>query len=249
MLTNTTGFCLSRRYFPTGFHAAVLAKVEPGSSVAIFGAGPVGLMATISAFLIGAARVFVVDRVSERLAKAKELGATPIDFTRGGLVEQITQMRGENPGISGAWRPGEEKLAGMMCGIDAVGYQARDREDPSREKPTQVVEDLVQLVNATGTLGLIGVYMPQDPGAANPHAQHGMFEIPFGQVWNKGLMVGRGQAPVKRCEEHLRDLIVAGRCKPSQFVSHREPSSARRSCTTCSTSAGTATPRSSSSRT
>jgi glutathione-independent formaldehyde dehydrogenase len=209
--------------FPTGFHAAVLAQIQPGSSVAIFGAGPVGLMATISAFLMGAAQVFVVDRVPERLAKAKELGATPIDFTGGDPVEQIMQMRRDNPGITGAWRPGEEKLAGVMCGIDAVGYQARDRQDPAREKPTQVVEDLVRLVNATGTLSLIGVYMPQDPGAAEPHAQHGMFEIPFGQIWNKGLMVGRGQAPVKRYQEQLRDLIVAGRCKPSQIVSHREP--------------------------
>src|SRR5579871_1183638 len=121
--------------FPTGFHAAVLAKVEPGSSVAIFGAGPVGLMATISAFLMGAAQVFVVDRVPERLAKARELGATPIDFTRSDPVEQIMQMRRQDPGISGGWRPGEEKLAGVMCGIDAVGYQARDRENPSREKP------------------------------------------------------------------------------------------------------------------
>jgi glutathione-independent formaldehyde dehydrogenase len=216
-------FVLLADIFPTGHHAAVLAQVQPGASVAIFGAGPVGLMATISAFLLGAAQVFVVDRVPERLAKAKELGAEPIDYTGGDPVEQIMDLRRNNPGVSGAWRPGEEKLAGVLCGIDAVGYQARDRQDPSREKPTQVIEDLVRVVNATGTLSLIGVYMPKDPGGVDPHAQQGVLELPWGQIWNKGLTVGQGQAPVKRYQEQLRDLIVAGRAKPSKIVSHREP--------------------------
>jgi glutathione-independent formaldehyde dehydrogenase len=111
----------------------------------------------------------------------------------------------------------------VLCGIDAVGYQARDRQDPSREKPTQVIEDLVRVVNATGTMSLIGVYMPKDPGGVDPHAKQGVLELPWGQIWNKGLTVGQGQAPVKRYQEQLRDLIVAGRAKPSQIVSHREP--------------------------
>ena len=60
----------------------------------IFGAGPVGLMAAYSAVLRGASEVYVVDRVPERLAKAKEIGCTPIDFGKGDPVEQIKKMRG-----------------------------------------------------------------------------------------------------------------------------------------------------------
>src|SRR5207249_2255998 len=65
-----------RTFFPTSYHATELAAVSPGKTVAVFGAGPVGLLAAYSALLKGAAEVYVVDNVAERLEKAKELGAT-----------------------------------------------------------------------------------------------------------------------------------------------------------------------------
>jgi glutathione-independent formaldehyde dehydrogenase len=209
--------------FPTGFHAADLASVGPGDSVAVFGAGPVGLLAAHSAVLRGASQVFVVDFVPGRLKKAEEFGGIPINLRDGDPVEQIMQRRRSDPRLSGAWRPGEEKLAGVMCGLDAVGYQARDRQDLSREKPTQVLEDLIKVTNATGKLGVVGVYLPQDPGATDPHAQQGVFEMPLGQIFNKGLTIGTGQCPVKRYNAYLRDEISAGRAKPSKIVSHHLP--------------------------
>ena len=56
-------------------------------------------------------------------------------------------------------RPGEEKMKGVDCAIDAVGYQARDDGNPKKEKPTQVLENCLKVVNATGGVGIIGVYI------------------------------------------------------------------------------------------
>lgn len=85
---------------------------------------------------------------------------------RGPLWNAGGVMRAGNPAIIGSWLLGEEKMKGVMCGIDAVGYQARDRSDPSKEKPTQVLDDLIKLINPTRHLGVIGVFMANDPGAS-----------------------------------------------------------------------------------
>ena len=91
-----TDFVLLADIFPTGYHGCELARVSPGESVAVYGGGPVGLMAAYSALLRGASKVFVVDRVPERLQKAEEIGAIPINFEDGDPVEQIkAQTDGE----------------------------------------------------------------------------------------------------------------------------------------------------------
>lgn len=87
-------FALLADIFPTGYHGVVISGFKAGESIAVFGAGPVGLMAAYSAKLLGASDVYVVDRVPERLAKAKEIGCTPIDFTKGDAVKQIIDARG-----------------------------------------------------------------------------------------------------------------------------------------------------------
>jgi glutathione-independent formaldehyde dehydrogenase len=207
--------------FPTGYHATELAGVQPGTTVAVFGAGPVGLLAAYSALLRGAAEVYVVDAIPERLDKARQIGAIPIDFRQGNPAEQIKQLRLSNPLIRGAMRQGEEKLAGVMCGIDAVGYQSKDFDDPSRETPTSVIEQLVEVVNPTGALGIIGVFLPEDPGGKDAAAKHGSYTLPLGKLWEKGIRLGTGQTPVKQYNLFLRDLIIAGRAKPSFIVSRR----------------------------
>jgi glutathione-independent formaldehyde dehydrogenase len=213
-------FILLADVFPTGYHATELAAVSPGKTVAIFGAGPVGLLSAYSSILKGASEVYVVDNIPERLKKAKEMGAIPVDFLDGDPVEQIFEMRKRDRGIQESRRPGEEKMKGVDCAIDAVGYQARDDNDPSREKPTQVLENVIRVVNATGNVGIIGVYIAPDPGAKNEAAKNGIYQFPLADFFDKGLTVGSGQAPVKRYNEYLRDLIVTGRAKPSQIVSH-----------------------------
>jgi len=214
-------FLLLADVFPTGYHATELACVSPGKTVAIFGAGPVGLLAAYSSILKGASEVYVVDNVPERLDKAKELGAIPVNFSDGDPVKQIFKLRKKNTGIQESHRPGEEKLEGVDCAIDAVGYQARDDENPNKEKATQVLENVLRVVNPAGAVGLIGVYIAPDPGAKDEKAKKGIYPFPLADFFDKALSLGSGQAPVKRYNEYLRDLIVNGRAKPSKIVSHR----------------------------
>jgi len=147
-------FLLLSDVFPTGYHATELACVGPGKTVAIFGAGPVGLLAAHSAMLKGASEVYVVDCIPERLAKAQEFGAIPIDFSKSDPVDQILAERKNRQEVQQSARPGEEKRKGVDCVIDAVGYQARDDKAPSREKSTQVLENCLRAVNSTGHLAI-----------------------------------------------------------------------------------------------
>jgi threonine dehydrogenase-like Zn-dependent dehydrogenase len=103
----------------------------------VFGAGPVGLLAAYSSMLRGAAEVYVVDGIAERLAKTEEIGAIAIDFTRGEPCKQIAKIRGGNGLVPGSLRPGEEKMSGVMCGIDAV-----------RAKPSFIVSHRLKLDEA-----------------------------------------------------------------------------------------------------
>ncbi len=213
-------FVLLSDVYPTGFYANVLAMVLPGDLVAVFGAGPVGLLSAYSALRTGAGMVFVVDYIPARLQKAQEIGAVPIDFTKGDPVTQIKAMLAKNPDVTGRLLPGEEKMAGVTCGIDAVGYQARFRSNPSKEDPTQVINDLTDLVNPTGHLGIIGVFEKEDPGGATEAAKKGVYMIPWGNMWAKGLSIGTGQTPVKKFALMLRDQIVGKMATPSFIVSH-----------------------------
>jgi glutathione-independent formaldehyde dehydrogenase len=189
--------------FPTGYHGTELAGVGPGDTVAVFGAGPVGLLAAHSAYLRGAARVFVVDLRSDRLDVARRFDATPVNIADGDPAEQILDA---TDGV------------GVDRGIEAVGYQAHDTE--GQEHPEMVLDWLVRSVRAAGGLGIVGVYLPQDPGAATEGAKQGRIGFDFGRLFQKGQHAGTGQCPVKRYNERLRDMIVAGRATPSLLVSH-----------------------------
>lgn len=195
-------FALLADIFPTGYHGTELANVSIGESVVVFGAGPVGAMAAYSALLRGAGDVYVVDRVPERLNKAKDIGAIPIDFSKGDPVQQIRDMRHGD---------------GVDKGIDAVGYQAVAQ---GKEAPSTVLDSLIMLVNPTGQLGIPGLYVPSDPGGVDPHAKEGRLLIPFGKLFEKGLRLGTGQCNVKQYNAYLRDMIIAGRAKPSFIVSN-----------------------------
>jgi glutathione-independent formaldehyde dehydrogenase len=202
-----TDFVMLADIFPTGYHGCELADVSPGETVAVYGAGPVGLMAAYSALIRGASRVFVVDRVPERLAKAREIGAIPINFEEGDPAEQIKhQTDGE----------------GTDKGVDAVGYQAVAHEGEG-EEPAIVLNALIETVRPTGRLGIPGLYVPADPGAPNEQAKQGMLLVAIGKAFEKGLYFATGQCNVKRYNRLLRDLIIAGRAEPSFVVSHELP--------------------------
>ncbi|ASN52618.1 glutathione-independent formaldehyde dehydrogenase [Sinomonas sp. R1AF57] len=192
--------------FPTGYHGAEMAMVAPGKTVAVFGAGPVGLMAAYSSMLKGAARVFVVDKEPDRLKLAETIGATPVNFADADPTEAIMDATGG---------------FGVDCGVEAVGYQAHD--PAGEEHPEMVLDNLVGVVRATGHIGVVGVYVPEDPGAANSLAKEGRIPFEYGQAFTKGISLAGGQCPVKRYNRELRDLITAGRAEPSWIVSHEVP--------------------------
>lgn len=214
-------FLLLSDVFPTAFHATELAQVSPGKTVAVFGAGPVGLLSAYCSLLKGSSTVYVVDSIPERLEKAKELGAKPIDFRKDDPVEQIFALRKVDKATQQSLRPGEEKMNGVDCAIDAVGYQARSDENPKNEHATQVLENCVRVLNPAGSIGMIGVYIAPDPGAKSESAKKGVFPFPLADYFDKGITMGSGQAPIKKYNEYLRDLIITGRAKPSKIVSHR----------------------------
>jgi glutathione-independent formaldehyde dehydrogenase len=197
-IDHESDYALLAELFPAGYHGCELADVSPGETVAVFGAGSVGLMAAYSALLRGASQVFVVDRLPEQLTKAREIGAMAIDFSRVDPVQQIKDLTG-----------GE----GTDKGIDAVGCQVVGRSG-NREEWATVLDQLVQTVRPTGSLSLPGICVPSDPGGP---------PVAIGMLLEKGLHLGTGQANVKRYNRQLRDLITHGRARPSFVVSHELP--------------------------
>lgn len=195
-------FALLADIFPTGWHGITLSGFQPGESVVVFGAGPVGLMAAYSAILRGASEVYSVDRVPERLNKARSIGAIPINFDQGDAVDQILQIR------HGAL---------VDRAVDAVGYQAVDK---GQEVPNTILVSMVRVVRPTGGLGVPGLYVPSDPGGVDPHAKEGYLMFPVGKFFEKGLAMGTGQCNVKHYNRYLRDLIISGKAQPSFVVSH-----------------------------
>jgi len=161
-------------------------------------------MAAYSTILQGASKVYVVDRIPERLSKVKEIGAIPIDFSKSDPVKQILEHNGTE----------------VDRGVDAVGYQASGSKDHSKEEPNAVLTALINVVRPTGGLGIPGLYVPSDPGAADEQSKAGNLVLPFGRFFEKGLSMGTGQCNVKKYNRYLRDLIIAGRAKPGMIVSH-----------------------------
>ncbi|KAK5100849.1 hypothetical protein LTR70_001114 [Exophiala xenobiotica] len=197
-------FILLADIFPTGWHGVSLSGFLPGETIAVFGGGPVGLMAAYSAQLRGASRVFVVDRVPERLKAAEKIDCIAINFEEGDAVEMILKANdGEMVDRS----------------VDAVGYQAVVKGG-QKEEPNIVLENMIKVTRACGGLGIPGLYVPTDPGAPDESAAKGRIALSFGKLFEKGLSLATGQCNVKQYNRYLRDMIIAGKAKPSFVVSH-----------------------------
>ncbi len=108
----------------------------------------------------------------------------------------------------------------MTCGIDAIGFQARDRENPGRDNPHWVIEALAQLVHPGGRLGIIGVFVDQDAGGVDELGKRGALAVPWGSLFKKGVTIGMGRDHDERYNGRLRDMIVTGHARPSTIVSH-----------------------------
>jgi glutathione-independent formaldehyde dehydrogenase len=192
--------------FPTGWHAVEMSGMLPGETIVIYGGGPVGQMAALSAVTKGAAKVMVVDRHPDRLQLAEQIGAMTIDDSQVNPVEAVME---------------ETKGLGADRGCECVGYQAHDPQ--GHENNSLTLNDLVESVRFTGGIGTVGVYVPQDPGAPDDLSRQGKSRFEFGNFWFKGQHMGTGQCPVKRYNRHLRNLIAQEKVKPSWIVSHDLP--------------------------
>ncbi len=192
--------------FPTGYHATEMAGVQPGDTVVIYGAGPVGLMAACSAMLRGASKVMAVDTHVDRLELARKMGAIPVDDTDASGVEQVLEMTHGN----GAGR-----------GCECVGFQCCN--GAGHEVPNLTMNNLVEAVRPTGRIGVVGLFVPDDPKAATRHAKRGEVAFNFGKLWSKGQTIGTGQANVKAYNRGLCNLIATDRVNPSMIVSHELP--------------------------
>lgn len=190
---------------PTGWQAAAQCEIEPTDTVVVWGAGPVGQMAVISALLMGARQVAVIDRVPERLAMAQRNGAIPINFDEEEVLERLGDLtQGKGP----------EKC------IDAVGMEAHvtrsldsvyDRVKQAMMLETDrahVLREMIYVCRPGGILSIPGVY----GGIVD--------KLPIGASMNKGLTWRMGQTHVNRWTDDLVQRIADGQIDPSFVITH-----------------------------
>jgi threonine dehydrogenase-like Zn-dependent dehydrogenase len=179
--------------FPTGYMAAENCNISAGDTVAIWGAGPVSLMAIRSAFLLGAERVIAIDHYESRLKMAEMAGAETINF------EDVDEILDELKFRTGGMGPDS-------C-IDAVGLEAHgttlnasmDRVKAAVGLATDRPDALRQAIMACkkgGTVSVPGVYAGK------------VDEFPFGAAFGKGLTFKMGQTHVQKYMERLLDFII-----------------------------------------
>ncbi|HEX4247907.1 MAG TPA: formaldehyde dehydrogenase, glutathione-independent [Pseudonocardia sp.] len=180
--------------FPTGYHGAFTAGATTGSTVYVAGAGPVGLAAAYSAQLLGAAVVIVGDRNAERLAQARSFGCETVDITEDATLEdQIAEILGTNE---------------VDCAVDAVGFEASGHGRDAGEAPATVLNSVMSVARAGGRLGIPGLYVTGDPGAADDDAKQGTLKVRLGLGWAKSHTFSTGQCPVLKYNRGLMMSIL-----------------------------------------
>ncbi len=191
--------------FPTGYMGAEHAEIKGGDIVAIWGAGPVGLFAIQSAKVMGAERIIAIETVPERIAMAKQAGATDIiDFVNEDVYERIKEI---------------SKGEGADSVIDCVGMEASGAHgllgmvDAAKEKLTTLerttaLDQAIRAVRPCGVVSVPGVY-------------GGPVTVNMGQIVQKGLTMRSGQTHVKRYLEPLTKLIQDKKVDTTFMITHR----------------------------
>ncbi|QCP49067.1 formaldehyde dehydrogenase, glutathione-independent [Trinickia violacea] len=197
--------CLSD-ILPTGYHGAVTAGVAPGTTVYVAGAGPVGLAAAAAARLLGAAVTIIGDVNPKRLEHARRVGFETVDLSEdASLAEQIASLLGE-PEVD--------------CAIDCVGFEARGHGHSGSqiEAPATVLNSLMEVTRVAGKIGIPGLYVTDDPGAADPAAQKGSLSVRLGLGWAKSHSFFTGQTPVMKYNRNLMQAILWDRINVADVV-------------------------------
>ena len=190
----------------TGYFGAQLGDIVEGDVVVVFGAGPVGLYAARSAWLMGAGRVIVVDHLDYRLEKARTFAhAETVNFTEhDDVVVHLKRTTGH---------------LGADVAIDAAGAEAdgsflqhlTGAKLKLQGGSPVALNWAIDSVRKGATISVMGAYGP-------------IFSaVKFGDAVNKGLTLNMNQAPVKRQWPRLLEHIRNGYFKPSDIVTHRVP--------------------------
>lgn len=193
---------------PTAWMGAENCDVQPGDTVAVWGCGPVGLLAMHCLKVMGAHRIIAIDSVPERLRKAREVGADEtLDFETDDVAEclyEITGGRGPDACLDAVGM--EAHGSGFMGVVDTVKQTLKIEND----RPG-VLRQMIHSCRKAGTISLLGVYS-------------GMVDtFPMGIAFNKGLRFRMGQTPVHRYQEKLLDMVLDGRLTPEIVLSHTVP--------------------------
>ena len=190
---------------PTGYMGAEMCDIKPGQTVAVWGAGPVGQFAILSAYLLGAERVIAIDRFPYRLEMARDkAGAEVINYTESPVLESLKEMTGGR---------------GPDACIDAVGLESHshglqyviDRAKQATMMETDrpvALREAIMACRPGGTVSVIGVYA-------------GLIDhFPAGALMNKSLTVRTGQCHVHRYMRPLLDRIMKGEIDPTFVITH-----------------------------
>ncbi len=189
---------------PTGWSAVAWAEPKGGETIAVFGCGPVGLMAMKSAWLQGAGRVIGVDILPYRLAMAQQAArAETIDASKVDPIEAIREMtegRGADICIDAV---GMEAHRTFLDKVNAVAHGQRGSD--------KVLTICFSAVRRGGTVSVVGVYgSPYD-------------NFPFDKIFDKGLRLNTGQAPVHAHIDRLIELVDEGKIVTDDIITHRLP--------------------------
>jgi threonine dehydrogenase-like Zn-dependent dehydrogenase len=191
--------------FPTGYMAAENCNIQSGDTVAVWGCGPVGQFAIRSAFLLGAERVFAIDRFPERLRMAEEGRAETINYKEADVYDALMEETGGLGPDSCIDAVGmEAHVAGVIGAYDRVKQAMMFETD----RP-QVFREAILACRKGGTVSVPGVYGGFDD------------KIPLGSMMNKGLTIRTGQTHVQHYMRPLLDRILNGEIDPSFVVTHR----------------------------
>ena len=194
--------------FPTAYMAAENCAIHPGDTIAVWGCGPVGLLAMKSAFLLGADRVIAIDRFPERLRKARnDCRAETLNYEEVEVLDALREMTGGRGPDACIDAVGMEGYAhGFFGTYDRVKKSLRMATD----RPTSLREAILACRNG-GTVSVPGVY--------------GGFldKMPFGSIVNRALTLKSGQTHVQRYLRPLLGMVEEGRIDPSFVISHRLP--------------------------
>ncbi len=193
--------------FPTGYMAAENCAIEPGDTVAIWGAGPVGQFAIRSAFMLGAERVIAIDHRKERLKLAAGAGADTLDFSEVDVLDALAET------TAGRGPDSCMDAVGMEAhglSIDNIGDRAKQAIGIGTDRP-HALRQAILACRKGGHVSVPGVY-------------GGLLDnVPFGAIVNKGLTLKSGQTHVHRYLRPLLARIENGEIDPRVVITHRLP--------------------------